>query len=160
FRSFAHRRLDATVLPLEAGHLLLGLLQLTAEGAGRRPALAPNRPPTWAPTWAPALPTTGGDTRPVASLRVASAPAHRRSRPTPGRGTLRLPVARPRDEPPGPAAGAAVTVHHQHVGHGALQEGPVAAHHHQGPGPVLEEVLQGAEGVEVEVVRGLVEQQD
>ena len=42
---------------------------------------------------------------------------------------------------------------------GPGQEGTVVAHHHQGPGPVVEEVLQDAEGVEVEVVGGLVEEQ-
>ncbi len=41
----------------------------------------------------------------------------------------------------------------------ALQQGPVVAHDHEGARPRLEEVLQGPERVEVEIVGGLVEQQ-
>ena len=53
----------------------------------------------------------------------------------------------------------AVAVEHEHVGHGALEEGAVVAHDDQRAGPVVEEVLEGAQRVEVEVVGGLVEQQ-
>ena len=53
----------------------------------------------------------------------------------------------------------AVGVHHHHVVHGAIQKGPVVAYHHQGSGPVLAEVLDEAQGVEVQVVGGFVQQQ-
>ena len=46
------------------------------------------------------------------------------------------------------------------VGHDSFEEGPVVAHDDHGPRPVVEEVLEGAERVEVEVVGRLVEQQD
>ena len=52
-----------------------------------------------------------------------------------------------------------VLVDDEHVGDGALQEGPVVAHHDEGAGPVVEEVLQHPQRVEVEVVGRLVEQQ-
>ena len=52
-----------------------------------------------------------------------------------------------------------VAVDDDHVGDGALEEGPVVAHHDQGAGPVVEEVLEGPQRVEVEVVGRLVEQQ-
>ena len=48
---------------------------------------------------------------------------------------------------------------HQDVLGDPFEEGPVVGDGHDRAGPVVEEVLEGAEGVEVEVVGGLVEEQ-
>ena len=52
-----------------------------------------------------------------------------------------------------------VVVDDEHVGDGALEERAVVADDDDGAGPVLEDVLEHAQRVEVEVVRRLVEQQ-
>ena len=53
-----------------------------------------------------------------------------------------------------------VLVELEDVGDGPLEEGPVVRHHHDDAGEALDEGLQPAQTVEVEVVRGLVEEQD
>ena len=42
----------------------------------------------------------------------------------------------------------------------ALQEVPVVRHHQQGAGPCVEVVLDDGEGVDVQIVGGLVQEQD
>ena len=49
---------------------------------------------------------------------------------------------------------------HDDVVDGPLQEGPVVADHHQRARPAVEEVLQRAQRVQVEIVGGLVQQED
>ena len=61
--------------------------------------------------------------------------------------------------PPGRRPASAAAVHHDHVGDRALEEGPVVADHHERARPVVEEVLERPQRVEVEVVGRLVEQE-
>ena len=65
----------------------------------------------------------------------------------------------PCGEAAGNATAWALVVDRQHVGHRALEEGAVVADDDDRAGPVLEDVLQDSERVEVEVVGRLVEQQ-
>ena len=57
---------------------------------------------------------------------------------------------------PGPRA----LVELEHVGHGAVEEGPVVRDDHHPAATSLDHVLEAGEAVEVEVVRRLVEQRD
>ena len=74
----------------------------------------------------------------------------------PGRGPL-VEVGLPAAAEGG--AGAAVLVELEDAGDGPFEEGPVVRHHHDDAGEALEERLQPAQPVEVEVVGRLVEQQ-
>ena len=76
-----------------------------------------------------------------------------------GRLVRRIAARHPPD--PGRVAGTEVgPVQHDHVLDRALEERPVVADHHQRARPRIEQVLEGAERVEVEVVGRLVQQQD
>ena len=107
-------------------------------------------------------PARGFGARALAAAVVAAGRSRRRGD---GRGPASAAGARDRRSrvPRRVAAGAAArrpgAVEHQHVGDRALEEGAVVADDEEGAGPVVEEVLQGPQRVEVEVVGGLVEQQ-
>ena len=110
------------------------------------------RPVRWA------VPTVPPAAAPRGLSRRARRPGDRRCA-APAVAGPRPPLGLPRRVAPGPTAGEALPVEDEHVGHGPLEEGAVVADDDQRAGPVVEEVLERAQRVEVEVVGGLVEQQ-
>ena len=58
------------------------------------------------------------------------------------------------------APGPGVLVELEHVGHGAIEEGPVVRDDHHAAAAPFDHLLEAGEAVEVEVVRRLVEQGD
>ena len=128
-------RRRARARAFERGHLLLGVLEEPAQRA-RRAGLR-----------------RGRQLRRRAARRVEGADA-------PARRSVRRDARRPtRRSRPGDGRRPGLAVEHEHVGDRALEEGAVVAHDDERAGPVVEEVLERAQRVEVEVVGRLVEQQ-
>ncbi len=70
------------------------------------------------------------------------------------------PLGEPARDPAAHLTNGAGAVEREHVGDRPVEERAVVADHDERSGPVVAEVLQRPQGVEIEIVGGLVEQQD
>ncbi len=68
-------------------------------------------------------------------------------------------LCQPARIPARPTTGSSI-VDHKHVINGAIEEGAVVADDDDDAGPVVKEILERPKGVEIEVVRRLIEEQD